>query len=126
VSSQTVLVVEDNDISRKLACTLLELRGYRTLSADTAERAVALACEHIPALILMDIQLPGDNGVTALARLRADVRTARIPVVAVTAYAMAGDRERLLAKGFDAYLAKPVDVRTFVDDVMRPLPAAAG
>jgi two-component system cell cycle response regulator DivK len=117
VDRHTVLVVEDNDTSRKLACTLLELRGFDTIVAGSVETAVALAVEHLPALILMDIQLPDQDGVTALARLRADPRTTTIPVVALTAYAMAGDRERLLAKGFNAYLSKPIDVHTFVDGI---------
>jgi two-component system cell cycle response regulator DivK len=119
VGQGTVLVVEDNEISRKLACTLLELRGYATLAAGNVEDAVALAVEHCPSLILMDIQLPDQDGVTALARLRAHERTTAIPVIALTAYAMAGDRERLLAKGFDDYLSKPIDVHTFVDGIAK-------
>jgi two-component system, cell cycle response regulator DivK len=119
VNRDTVLVVEDNEISRKLACTLLDLRGYDTLAAGTVAAAVDLAVEHRPVLILMDIQLPDQDGVAALAKLRADARTAAIPVIALTAYAMAGDRERLLSKGFDAYLSKPIDVRSFVDDIAK-------
>jgi two-component system cell cycle response regulator DivK len=117
VNRGTILVVEDNEISRKLACTLLELRGYATLAAGSVEEAIRLAVDNLPALVLMDIQLPDQDGVTALARLRADQRTVDIPVIALTAYAMAGDRERLLAKGFDAYLSKPIDVHTFVDGI---------
>ena len=112
-----VLVVEDNERSLKLACDVLRLRGYTPLEARTGAEAVALAAEHDPALVLMDIQLPDMDGVSALCELRADQRTADIPVVAVTALAMKGDRERLLEQGFDGYLAKPINVRTFVDDL---------
>lgn len=111
---EAVLVVEDNEKSLKLACTLLRLGGYSVLSASTGEEALGLAAETRPDLIVMDVQLPDIDGTTALARLRADPRTAAIPVAAVTAYAMKGDRERLLACGFDAYIAKPIDVSSFV------------
>jgi two-component system cell cycle response regulator DivK len=84
--------------------------GYETLEARTGEKAVELALAHVPALVLMDVQLPGIDGVAALGRLRDDPRTASIPVLALTAQAMRGDRERFLASGFDGYLSKPVDV----------------
>jgi two-component system cell cycle response regulator DivK len=125
VGRDTVLVVEDNEISRKLACTLLDLRGYDTLATGTVEEAVQLAVDRQPRLILMDIQLPDQDGVTALARLRADARTSAIPVIALTAYAMAGDRERLLAKGFDAYLSKPIDAHSFVDSIAELIAATS-
>ena len=105
-----VLVVEDNEKSMKLFRDVLQARGYRTLEATTGERAVELAAEHSPALVLMDVQLPDIDGVEALARLRADERTAAIPVLALTAQAMEGDRERFLAAGFDGYISKPVNV----------------
>ena len=92
---------------------LLELHGFRPVEAESGEEGVAAARKEVPALVLMDIQLPGMDGETALRELRADPHTALIPVVAVTAYAMRGDEERLLAAGFDAYLAKPIDTRTF-------------
>ena len=117
VGATTVLVVEDNDKSLKLVCTLLELRGYATLAARTAQEGIRHANQHVPALILMDVQLPDLPGTEALARLRANPRTKAIPVVAVTALAMKGDREQLLALGFDDYLSKPIDVRTFVDSL---------
>ena len=110
-----VLLVEDNDRSRKLARELLELRAYRTIEATTGERAVELATAHRPSLIVLDVALPGMDGVATLEHIRADPATADIPVVAVTAFAMPGDRDRLLAAGFDGYVAKPIDVRTFVD-----------
>jgi len=117
VGERVVLVVEDNERSLKLACDVLRLRGYAPLEARTGAEAVALATEHRPALVLMDIQLPDMDGVAALGELRANPDTADIPVVAVTALAMKGDRERLLEQGFDGYLAKPISVRTFVDDL---------
>lgn len=117
MAQAVVLVVEDNEKSLKLACDLLRLRDYEPLAASTGAEAVRIARENLPALVLMDVQLPDMEGGSALATLRADPSTAGIPVVAVTAYAMKGDRERLLAQGFDGYISKPIDVRSFVDDV---------
>jgi CheY-like chemotaxis protein len=91
--------------------------GHRTLEATTGARAVALATAHCPDLVLMDIQLPDIDGIEALGRLRADERTASLPVVALTAQAMEGDRERFLAAGFDGYLAKPVNVADLIATV---------
>jgi CheY-like chemotaxis protein len=88
----------------------LRATGYETLKAHTGEEAVELAVSHVPALVLMDVQLPGIDGGETLARLRRDGRTAAIPVLALTAQAMHGDRARFLDAGFDGYLSKPVDV----------------
>ena len=112
-----VLVVEDNEKNMKLFRDVLQASGYDLLEATTGERAMELAAEHQPNLVLMDIQLPDLDGVEALGRLRADARTASIPVVALTAQAMHGDRERFLDAGFDAYISKPVDVLEFVRTV---------
>lgn len=112
-----ILVVEDNDKNMKLFRDVLGATGYETLQATTGEDAVELAVAHAPELILMDVQLPGMDGTAALARLRADERTAGIPVVALTAQAMYGDRERFLAAGFDGYLAKPVNITELVGAV---------
>jgi len=112
-----ILVVEDNERSLKLACDVLRLGGFTTLEARSGAEALEQAIAHQPALVLMDVQLPDMDGVTALARLRDHERTQVIPVVAVTAFAMKGDRERLLEQGFDGYVAKPIDVRTFAGDV---------
>ena len=109
-----VLVVEDNERNMKLFRDVLLATGHRTLEATTGARAVELAVEHIPDLILMDIQLPDVGGVEALGLLRADARTAAVPVVALTAQAMEGDRERFLAAGFDGYLAKPVNITDLI------------
>ena len=114
-----VLVVEDNDRNMKLFRDVLHASGYRTLEAATGERAVELVFEHRPDLVLMDIQLPDIDGVEALARLRADRRTASVPVLALTAQAMEGDRERFLAAGFDGYLSKPVNIAELVATVKR-------
>jgi two-component system cell cycle response regulator DivK len=119
MTSPQVLVVEDNARNMKLFCDVLEASGYRTLEATTGEQAVQLAIEHGPNLVLMDIQLPDIVGVEALARLRADERTASVPVLALTAQAMEGDRERFLAAGFDGYLSKPVNIADLVATVNR-------
>jgi len=110
VPGEQVLVVEDNEKNMKLLRDVLQARGYRTLEATTGARAVELAAEHGPDLVLMDIRLPDADGIETLGRLRADRRTASIPVLAVTAQAMQGDHERFLAAGFDGYISKPVDV----------------
>jgi two-component system cell cycle response regulator DivK len=124
--TKTVLVVEDNDRGMKLVRTLLELRGYDVLQARTARDGVDQAVDRLPALVLMDIQLPDLPGTDALALLRGNPSTRHIPVIALTALAMNGDRERLLAHGFDGYLAKPLDVRTFVDSLERVMTGGTG
>ena len=110
---QVILIVEDNARNLKLARDILNHVGYRTLEAENAEDGLALARAQRPDLVLMDVQLPGMDGVEALGRLRTDPLTADIPVVALTAFAMRDDRDRLLAVGFDAYLEKPLNVREF-------------
>jgi CheY-like chemotaxis protein len=117
MSGELILVVEDNERNLKLVRDLLQLRGYRTLEASTAERGLSLAAEHHPGLILMDVQLPDMDGVVALGILKADPDTTEIPVIALTAYAMKEDRARFLGAGFDGYLPKPIDVRQFTDQV---------
>jgi two-component system cell cycle response regulator DivK len=110
VGGELILIVEDNDRNMKLIRDVLGVKGYATLEAASAEDGVELAREHRPALVLMDVQLPGMDGVSAVAALRDDERTRAIPVLALTAQAMRGDRERFLGAGFDGYLAKPIDV----------------
>ena len=119
MSDARVLVVEDNVKNMKLFRDVLEAAGFRTLAATTAGVAVDGAAEQGPDLVLMDIQLPDFDGVEALRRLRADERTAETRVIALTAQAMEGDRERFLAAGFDGYLSKPVDITDFVATVRR-------
>lgn len=118
-----VLIVEDNERNMKLFRDVLQAKGYATLEAETAEAGIELARERGPALVLMDVQLPGISGLEALARLREDERTAAIPVLALTAQAMGGDRERFVEAGFDDYLSKPVDVLQLLDTVGRHCPA---
>ena len=117
MAGEQILVVEDNEKSMKLFRDVLQATGYRTLEATTGGRAVELATAHGPHLVLMDIQLPDIDGVEALGRLRADERTASIPVLALTAQAMEGDRERFLAAGFDGYVSKPVNIVELVGTV---------
>jgi two-component system cell cycle response regulator DivK len=119
MAAPQILVVEDNEKSMKLFRDVLLATGHRTLEATTGVRAVELATEHSPDLVLMDIQLPDIGGIEALVRLRADTRTASVPVVALTAQAMEGDRERFLAAGFDDYLSKPVNVTDLIATVQR-------
>ena len=123
MAGELILIVEDNEKNRKLVRDVLQWKGYRTIEAETAEIGLALAREASPVLILMDIQLPGMNGIDALEELRADAATRSIPVVAVTASAMMQDRQRILAAGFDAYQSKPIDVRGFLELVSTLLAA---
>jgi two-component system cell cycle response regulator DivK len=113
MAAELILIVEDNEKNLKLVRDVLRFKGYRTLEAGNAEIGLGLAAEHQPDLVLMDIQLPGIDGITALGRLRADSATAAIPVAALTAFAMKDDQARLLKAGFDGYLVKPISVREF-------------
>ena len=119
MSDWSILLVEDNEKNMKLFGDVLTAKGYRTVEARSGEEAVAVARTQPPDLVLMDIRLPGIDGVETLRRLRADGRTASIPVLAVTAQAMRGDREQFLAEGFDGYLSKPVDVGELLAAVRR-------
>ena len=114
-----ILVVEDNERNLKLLRDVLEYAGYDVRVARTAEDGITLAVSEPPDLVLMDLQLPGIDGIEALRRLRESPRTADIPVVAVTAQAMKQDRERALDAGFNGYLEKPISVRAFPDQVRR-------
>ena len=115
----TVLIVEDNDKNMKLARDVLQAKGYRTLEAASGEEGVRLAREKLPDLVLMDIQLPGINGIEAFRQLRADSRTKGIPVVALTASVTPTDRGAITAAGFDAFLGKPINLKEFVATVQR-------
>jgi two-component system cell cycle response regulator DivK len=119
MTGERILVVEDNQLNMKLFRDVLVATGYRTLEATTGGEAVDMASEHTPDLVLMDIQLPDIGGVETLGRLRGDERTASVPVIALTAQAMEGDRERFLAAGFDGYLSKPVNVAELIATVKR-------
>ena len=112
-----ILVVEDNPSNLRLVRDLLELRGHTVLEATDGEQAVEMARLHRPQLILMDIRLPILDGVSAVKQIREHRRTQEIPVVAITASAMKGDEQRFLDQGFDGYIAKPIDTRSFCDTV---------
>jgi two-component system cell cycle response regulator DivK len=115
--SDLVLIVEDNDKNLKLARDLLQYHGFTTIEATNAEDGIVLAKQRAPGLVLMDIQLPGMDGVSALGKLRDDPATAKIPVVAMTASVMKEDRERFDKAGFDGFITKPIDVRAFPDQI---------
>lgn len=109
-----ILVVDDDPRNLRLAATVLEQAGHEVLAAEDGETGIAAALAHLPDLVLMDVQMPDVDGVAALARLRADARTTALRVVALTALAMKGDRDRLLAAGFDGYIEKPIRYKTFL------------
>jgi CheY-like chemotaxis protein len=117
VTGERVLVVEDNELNLKLVRGVLEHAGLEVRSVGTAEAALDVAAQQPPDLILMDLQLPGMDGFAGLAALRADLATASIPVVALTALAMPHDRERVRTAGFDGYLEKPISVRDLPSQV---------
>ena len=126
MARELILIVEDNEKNRKLLRDVLQVKGYQTLETESAEEGIRLAQESRPALIIMDLQLPGMNGIEALGRLRADDRTKAIPVIAVTASAMTQSREQIVAAGFDGYQTKPISVREFLDTVRQVLDRRAG
>jgi two-component system cell cycle response regulator DivK len=111
MAGEHILIVEDNPKNLKLLRDVLQFRGYVISAAETGEAGVALAQAEPPALILMDIQLPGMDGREAAQVLKADANTRHIPIIALTAFAMKGDRERLLAEGFDGYISKPINIK---------------
>jgi len=114
---ELVLIIEDNDKNMKLARDLLQYHGFEIIEATNAEDGIALAHTRVPRLVLMDIQLPGMDGVSALGELRKDPKTAAIPIVAMTASVMKEDRERFEKAGFDGFITKPIDVRAFPQQV---------
>jgi CheY-like chemotaxis protein len=111
MADQLILIIEDNERNLKLVRDVLQFNGFRTAEARTAEDGLALASTRPPDLVLLDLQLPGIDGMEAFRQLRGSPPTADIPVVAVTAFAMRDDRERVLRAGFDGYLEKPISVR---------------
>jgi two-component system cell cycle response regulator DivK len=123
MASELILIIEDDEKSRKLARDVLQVKGYQTIESETAEEGLKLALDKSPALILMDIQLPGIDGITALKQLRADPRTKSIPVIAITASAMTHNRHTMLAEGFDGYQTKPITLKDFLEEVRRVLAA---
>ena len=114
-----ILIVEDNDKNLKLVRDVLQVKGYETLDAGTAEDGLTIARARLPDLILMDIQLPGMNGIDALKALRADPATAAIPVIAITASVMQQDRQQIMSAGFNGFIEKPINLRIFLDTVQK-------
>jgi two-component system cell cycle response regulator DivK len=121
VANELILIVEDNPQSLKLLRDILQVKRYQTVEAETGEEGVRLAHERRPALILMDIQLPGINGIEALQRLRADPVTSATPVIAVTASVMTQDRSRIMAAGFNGFQSKPISVNQLLATVRETL-----
>jgi len=118
-----ILIVEDNEKNLKLVRDVLQVKGYETLEAGTAEEGLKIARERKPALILMDIQLPGMSGIEALKALRAAPATAAIPVVAITASVMQQDRQQIMNAGFDGFIEKPINLRNFLETVQKAMKA---
>jgi len=123
MANEHVLVIEDNEKNAKLAKDILEFRGYRVSVAGTAEDGLARAAAEPPDLVLMDIQLPGMNGIEALAKLREAEATKAIPVVAFTASVMPSDRHTIMAAGFNAFLSKPIAMKEFTETVAAQIAA---
>ena len=126
MANELILVVEDDEKSRKLVRDVLTFKGYEIVEAETGEEGVGLAQERRPSLILMDIRLPGIDGIQALGRLRAEVATRGIPVMAMTASVMTNDRQKVLDAGFDAFQSKPIKIKDFVAAVEQLLARHGG
>jgi two-component system cell cycle response regulator DivK len=126
LANELILVVEDNEQSRKLVRDVLKFRGYEIIEAVTGEDGVRLAQDRRPSLVLMDIRLPGMDGIQALARLRAAAGTQAIPVLAMTASVMTEDRQKIMDAGFDAFQSKPINVREFMAAVEQLLDRQRG
>jgi len=121
---ELILMVEDNPLNAKLLRDVLTARGFEVIAAETAEEGLELARARKPALILMDIRLPGMDGITALGHLKAEPETRTIPVIAVTASVMPMEREDLLAAGFDGFQSKPISLKALLDEVSQALKAS--
>ncbi|HEX9144319.1 MAG TPA: response regulator [Candidatus Binatia bacterium] len=119
MANKLILIIEDNEKNRKLIRDLLQVKGYQTIESGTAEEGLRLAEEESPALILMDIQLSGMDGITAMKRLKVAPNTKTIPIIAITASAMTYNRETMLAEGFDGYQTKPLNLNEFLSDIER-------
>jgi CheY-like chemotaxis protein len=125
MSNRLILVVEDRPMNAKLLRDVLVASGYEVAETETAEAGLAVARERLPALILMDIQLPGMDGMAAVRELKRDSATAKIPVIAVTASAMPLERDAILRAGFDGYQAKPISVKDLLAEVRSLVPPAS-
>ena len=123
MAGETILIIEDNEKNRKLCRDVLQVKGYRTVESETAEDGLKLALDQSPDLVLMDIQLPGIDGITAMKQLKADPKTQSIPIIAITASAMTHNRTTMLAEGFDGYQTKPISLKDFLGEIERVLTA---
>jgi two-component system cell cycle response regulator DivK len=126
MANELILIVEDNEKNRRLARDILQVKGYRILEAETAEIGLELAPKEKPDLVLMDIQLPGMNGIQALKKLREAEATRAIPVLAFTASVMPQDRREIMEAGFDGFLAKPINLKEFIASVAKALGVGSG
>jgi len=125
MANELILIIEDNEKNRKLCRDVLQVKGFRTIESESAEDGLKLVAEQMPDLILMDIQLPGMDGITAMKQLKADSRTAKIPVIAITASAMTNNRTTMLGQGFDGYQTKPISLKEFLGEVERVIQASS-
>ena len=121
MANELILIVEDNEKNRRLARDILQVKGYRTIEAETAETGLEMAPKENPDLVLMDIQLPGMNGIQALKKLRESEATRAIPVLAFTASVMPQDRREIMDAGFDGFVAKPVNLKEFIAAIAKAL-----
>ena len=119
MANELILIIEDNEKNRKLIRDLLQVNGYQTIESEAAEEGLRLAEEKTPALILMDIQLSGMDGITAMKQLKAAPNTKKIPIIAITASAMTHNRHLMLSEGFDGYQTKPFNLKEFLADIDR-------
>jgi CheY-like chemotaxis protein len=117
MAAKTVLVIEDNELNMKLVKSLLQLGSYQVLEAQDAERGIKLAGDHLPDLILMDIQLPGMDGLAATRLLKKNEALKNIPIIALTSYAMQGDEQKAMDAGCAGYLTKPIHTRDFLERI---------
>jgi two-component system, cell cycle response regulator DivK len=125
MAGELILIIEDNEKNRKLVRDVLQVKGHKTIESETAEEGLKLALERSPAVVLMDIQLPGMDGITALKQLRANPQTKSIAVIAITASAMTYNRRTMLAEGFNGYQSKPISVKDFLGELERVLASHA-
>ena len=121
MANELIMIVEDNDKNLKLARDILQVKGYRTIEAESAEAGLPLIAAQKPALVLMDIHLPGMNGIEALKKLRASQETSGIPVLAFTASVMPQDRKEIMNAGFDGFVSKPINLKEFVAAIAKAL-----
>jgi len=126
MANELILIVEDNEKNRKLAKDVLQVKGYRTIEAESAEAGLELIAKERPDLVLMDIHLPGMNGIEALKNMRAAEATRAIPVFAFTASVMPQDRREIMQAGFDGFLSKPINLKEFVATIEGALQRKSG